>query len=92
MAVHIGRDWKDPDDTKKFTVDWAPYLRSGATISASSSPNTPSGITVSSTTNDDTTVTHTVTGGKRGVEYVLTSRVTTSDGEQLDLEFAVVVR
>jgi hypothetical protein len=87
----IGKDYKDPDDTKKFTVNWAPYLRSGATISSSSTPNPPAGISVSATTNDTTTITHTVTGGRSGQEYVLTSRAITSDGEQLDLEFIVGV-
>lgn len=91
MAKNIGKVTKDPDDTKKFTVNWAPYLRTGATVSTSSSPNTPAGITVSATTNDTTTVTHTVTGGRVGQEYVLTSRITTSDGEQLDLDFTIVV-
>jgi hypothetical protein len=91
MAQNIGKDWKDPDDTKKFTVNWAPYLRSGATISSSSCPSVPSGISVSSTTNDTATVTHTVTGGQKGKSYVLTSRVVTSDSEQLDLEFTIQV-
>jgi hypothetical protein len=90
MAYNIGSDWKDSDDTKKFTVNWAPYLRSGATISTSTAV-VPAGITVSNTTNDTTTVTHTVTGGKTGTAYALTSRITTSDSEQLDLEFTIQV-
>jgi hypothetical protein len=91
VAQHIGKDYKDPDDTKKFTVNWAPYLRSGATVSSASTPTPPAGITVSATTNDSTTSTHTLTGGVKGQDYVITARAVTSDSEQLDLEFTVAV-
>jgi hypothetical protein len=91
MAQSLGKDYKDPDDTKMFSVNWAPYLRTGATLSSASTPNPPTGITVASTTNDDTTSTHTISGGRVGQDYVLTARGVTSDGEQLDLEFTVAV-
>jgi hypothetical protein len=91
VGQHIGKDYKDPDDTKKFTVNWAPYLRTGATLSSVSTPTPPAGITVSATTNDTTTSTHTISGGRVGQDYVVTARGVTSDGEQLDLEFTVAV-
>lgn len=90
MALNIGRVIKDADDTRKETINWAPSLREGSTISTATAI-APSGITVSATTNDETTVTHTIEGGTIGQEYDITSRIETSDGEQLDLEFTVVV-
>jgi len=88
MAQSIGTRYKDPDDTMNVPINWAPYLL-GATISAASCPNPPAGLTVSSSSYTDTTATHRVTGGRKGQCYTLTSRVSTSAGEQLDLEFSV---
>lgn len=90
MAQNIGTVYKDPDNTQDCPIDWHPYLM-GTTIATASCPNPPSGISVASTTNTDSTVTHRVTGGRKGQGYTLTSRVTTSAGEQLDLEFTVRV-
>ena len=91
MAINIGRQRKDPDDTMDIPIDWEPYLL-GATILSASSPSVPTGITVVSTTPyEGTTVIHRVSGGTLGAEYRLTSRVVPTSGGQLDLEFTVAI-
>lgn len=91
MAINIGRERKDPDDTMDIVIDWEPYLM-GATIASASCPDVPSGITVSATTpSGGTNVIHRVTGGTLGQEYRLTSRIVPTSGGQLDLEFTVAV-
>jgi hypothetical protein len=90
MGQNIGTRYKDADDTMDVPINWAPYLL-GAIISAASCPNPPAGITVSNSTYTDTVATHRVSGGRTGQSYTLTSRVSTSAGEQLDLEFSVHV-
>lgn len=91
MANSIGTVYQDPNDTKKHTINWSPSLPSGVTIATATCPVT-GGLTVSATSNDATTVTHTCSGGVQGRTYRLTSRVVLSDGQQLDEEFLVVVR
>lgn len=91
MALHIGRVYKDPDDTMDIPIDWTPSLL-GATVSSASSPSVPTGISVDDTdVSDGTTVIHRVSGGTLGQEYRLTSRVVPTSGGQLDLEFTVVI-
>ena len=93
MAYNIGKIFppKDPSDTRKVTIDWSAYLRTGATISAASTPTVPTGITCAATSFDSTSTTHTLTGGTAGEDYEIEARISTSDGEQLDVAFTVPV-
>jgi len=91
MAVNIGRQLKDPDDTMDIPIEWVDYLL-GATVQSASCPDIPAGITVDSTSVSGTTrVIHRVSGGTLGQEYRLTSRVVPTSGGQLDLEFTVAI-
>jgi hypothetical protein len=87
----LGREYKDPASTLKYTIDFSADLGT-ATISGASSV-AESGLTVSSTTvTTTTTVTVLMTGGTVGETYRVTVTVTTSDGQTLVRSFWVAVR
>lgn len=83
---------KDPDTTERFGVNWIDRLGSGVTISSASWSATPSGLTLSGATNDDTSASTLVAGGIVGTTYLLTCRVSTSDGQTLEYTTALVVQ
>ena len=81
---------KDPDATERFTVDWSERLDT-ATISTSVWSQSPSGLTLSSATADDTTASTLIAGGTLGDSHTITNRITTSDGETLDQSFRLTI-
>jgi len=83
MTYHIGARIKDPNAVDKFTIDWDDGFLAGATL-LSSTVIVPAGITLDSDTNDNTTVTVTLSGGTVGDEYTVTNRISTSDGRTDD--------
>ena len=84
---------KDPDAIERFGVDWSARLDvDGATLSTVTWSATPSGLTLSSPTNDDTTASTLVAGGTVGSTYALLCRVTTSDGQTLDHTLTLLIQ
>jgi hypothetical protein len=83
---------KDPDDIRDLTWNWAQDLGTD-TITAATFTITPTGgLTAQSTSHDTTTATVRLSGGVAGVQYTVTSRVTTSRGQQLDWSHLVLVK
>lgn len=82
---------KDPQATRLAEWDWTSWLGTGETIlTATVTPDT--GITVSSVTHNDTTVTCTVAGGTAGMTYRIVCHVTTTAGQQDDDTLTIRVR
>lgn len=74
---------KDPDAVLDYTVDWATWLGTD-TISTSSWPVIPAGITKDSDTNSTTIATIWLSGGTIGETYQLTNRIVTAGGRTDD--------
>lgn len=87
----LGREFKDPSATLKFTADFAADLGSSATLSGASA-SAETGLTAGSVTNDDTTVTVVLSGGTEGETYRVTITATTTDGQTLVRSFWVAVQ
>jgi hypothetical protein len=82
----------DPSAVLDYTVDWAAWLATSETISASTWV-VAAGITQTTPAPSFTTTTTTIwlTGGTVGTEYTITNHVTTNQGRQDDRSFTVVV-
>jgi hypothetical protein len=89
----VGHEFtKDPDAVKDYVFDWGTkWLKPGDTIFlATVFPD--DGLTLDSTTKDDTTVTAWVSGGTAGQNYDLRCHITTTGGRQDDWTFKIKVR
>lgn len=70
----------DPQAVLDYLWDWAAWLN-GDTIS-SHSVSVPTGITLASSAHTDTTVKAWLSGGTAGLDYKVTSHITTVAGRQ----------
>ena len=98
----IGTFEKDPDASLIYTFDWANdgpndasqdddgWLQS-ATI-ATSSFVVPTGLTNVIDTNDDTTASIKLSGGRVGKIYIVTNRITTDGGEGDDRSIEIKIK
>jgi hypothetical protein len=84
-------DAKDPDETKYYAMDWSASLNTGATISASSW-TVGAGITAGTTGTTGAITRVLLSSGTHLSNYVITNRITTSDGETLERSGIVRVR
>lgn len=79
MAIIVGTNTKDPDETRLYKMDWSAHI--GTDTIASSSWFVPAGLTLVAngvvTGNTKTYVT--LAGGEAGKSYVLTNTVHTSN-------------
>jgi hypothetical protein len=86
---------KDPDDIKLVTFDCTEELSAGATVagitSLAAAPTGPI-FASQSIVNAGLGVSALVSGGTHGTMYLVTLRVTTSDGEQTDVSGKLSVR
>jgi hypothetical protein len=95
--------YKDPDATLIYMFDWANdgpndasldddgWLQS-ATISSSSFVLSSTDLTNVIDTNDDTTASIKLSGGKHGKDYTVTNRVVTNGGETEDRSIKIKCR
>ena len=79
---------KDPDAILDFSVDWSTWLNEGETITASAW-TVPTGLTLDSSTFDDTGATAWLSGGTHRRTYTVTNRITTSDGRTDDRSLTI---
>lgn len=103
LFVHDGKaipdapQYKDPDSTVDYSVDWASWLGAD-TISASTwlindtLSASVDGITITATSNTTTTATAWMSGGTELTTYTFTNRITTSGGRVEDRSFTIEVR
>lgn len=80
---------KDPQSTLDYQFDWSDWL-SGDVI-ASSVWEVTAGISTANPTNTPTTTTVFLSGGAVGVKYIVTNRITTSQGRTEDRRFQLNV-
>lgn len=85
----------DPDSSRAYTIDFSDWLGTTGNTLASATVPTPTGITASITSTDDTSAVLSVSGGtiEPGAEYTdrtVTVRATFSDG-QVD-DWSIVFR
>lgn len=86
-------DPKDPNDEIDYHVNWSRYLnRINDTISSSSWPVVPAGITLQTHSHGDTLTTAWLSGGTAGASYVLTNRIVTAGGRTLDKSITIRVK
>ena len=70
---------KDPGATLDYEWDWSNWLATDETIT-SATISAPSGLTLNSQSNTDTTATCWLTGGTPGVRYSVVCHIVTTDG------------
>lgn len=82
---------KGPNETRDVPIDWSDDLPDGVTITGSTfTPST--GLTVDSSTFNNTATAVRLTGGILGRRYTVRNRVSLSDGEVFEYEFRVRVK
>lgn len=81
---------KSPTDIDRWQWDWAPYLESGETLTASQFFTT-FGLTLSDQTLAGAITSVLTAGGELGTTYLVTNRVATSHGRQADQSFTVTI-
>lgn len=89
VAIYDGFE-KSPTDIEPWTFDWSEDLVSGETITASQFITT-SGLTLSGATLSGAQASIWVSGGTSGAVYLVTNRITTSLGRQIDWSFQVTI-
>lgn len=82
---------KDGSAVLDYVVDWSAWLDDAETLTAAT-VTAATGITVDSSSHDDTTVTFWLSGGTDGQDYTVTCHVTTSAGRQDDRTVRIRVR
>jgi hypothetical protein len=82
---------KDPDAILDYLVDWEDWLATGDYI-VSAATSVQSGLTL--TTQAFTSTQHTIwlSGGTKGTDYTVTSRVWTNDGRKDDRSIRIRVK
>jgi hypothetical protein len=82
---------KDPDETVDYVFNVAPLLGTD-TIVACEFLTPDAGLTLGSTSFDDTTATAWISGGSRGLVYRLTARFITAAGRKFDRTVRILIR
>ena len=80
----------DPDAKLDYGVDWSDWLATGDTIATSTWAITPTGPTLASESNDDTSTVVWVSGCTRGVVYTLTNSIVDNDGREEDRSITLI--
>lgn len=88
MARTLGTAYQDKDEAVGYSVNWTPDL-DGATLSSVSWDT--GGLTSESQTNTTSVASIRLTGGTPGQTYIVTNTVTTSNGEDLQVQFLVQI-
>lgn len=87
----MARFTKDPDAVLDYKIDWSRWLPEGDTVSASSW-DAASGVTVDSSTFDDTSTTVWLSGGTEGTSYTVTNHIVTEGGREDDRTITIAVK
>ena len=74
---------KDPDSVLDWLLDWTDWLAASETI-YTHTVNADAGITVDTSTNDNTGVTVWLSGGTTGTSYTVTVKITTNQGRTVE--------
>lgn len=91
--LYFAETIKDPNATLDYTFEWADELRAPATLASATclvSPNDGS-LALVQQANNSTAHTVRLTGGKRGKQYRVTSRMTDTAGRSDDRTLLVTI-
>lgn len=83
---------KQPTESRSQTFDFSDKLSPGDTVLSITSVLVPSGITATAGTLVGNTVTVRFSGGAAGTDYLAQVRVTTTNGDILELDCTIEVR
>lgn len=83
---------KDPDEVLDYQIDWSSRLGDSDTISSSSWPTIPAGITKDSDSKTDTVTTIWLSGGTLDETYELTNRIVTIGGRTMDQSVKIKIK
>lgn len=87
----INRIVKDPQARLDYKFDWSEWLGSDTIATATFSVESGAGVTIATSSNDDTSATVWLTGGTAGMSATVTCHITTSINRQDDRSFIVVI-
>ncbi len=83
---------KTSNEVLNYTFDWTSETTTVSDTLASSSITVPTGLTLNSESNDTTSATGIISGGRHGVTYIVTNTVTTlTNGLTIDQEMTLYV-
>ena len=82
---------KKSTDVLMYMVDWASETTDRSETISTSTFTVPTGITIDSQSNTDTTASVWLSGGRHGVDYIINSRVVMSDGHEISKQFDICV-
>lgn len=83
---------KDPNAVLDYESDWTVWLATSETITTSTWPVVPTGITKDSDSNTTTTATIWLSGGTAGEDYRCTNRIVTNQGRTNERSILIMVR
>lgn len=83
---------KDPAAVLDYKVDWSAWLSTDETISTSTWPDVPTGITKDSDASTTSTATIWLSGGTDRTDYRVTNRVVTNQGRTDERTLLIQVR
>lgn len=82
---------KDPDDILDYAIDWTAHLEQGDAIQSATWSAAPAGLTLGTANLAGGKASVWLQGGTSGQEYVVTCRVVTTGGRQMDRSARVMV-
>ena len=80
MGFEFTAPVKDPDATLRHAFDWTAWLADGEMITAQDVFVSSPGLTIDQVSQDQGVVSYRIADGDLGAEYIVTCRVTTSQG------------
>lgn len=83
---------KDPNDILDEKFVWSNWLAANEVIYTSNVTVAPAGLTILSSTHDDTSVTFHVSGGTANVTYTVTCEIVTSNGNTANRSATIQVK
>lgn len=83
---------KDPQEVLDYQINWASRLAVDDTIATSTWTISGTGLVKQSDSFEDTFTTIWLTGGTLGLKYILTNRVTTTDGRTMDQSVTIKIK
>lgn len=89
----IGTRYKDPDSTRKYTIDWTPWLRSQTPgeVITESEWIVPEGLTLNDEGFENFKTVVWLSSGTVGATYTVVNRVTTSVGQIQDASIELIM-
>ena len=94
MPTSLGTKTKDPADRLDYTIDYSTQLRRETDTIAGSTWTVPAGLTFNpaEASFSTTAATAWISGGTAGTDYIVTNRITTTEGRVYERSFTLRVK